>query len=534
MFLRFFNQLRTVTTAVAVFGVLACCSPRSVAGLYLTVGPSVIAVSRLDTGDGPVVASDKSARFAFKQPIEPGASRDLVICAEGSGTLSVHLFSAVKDKQPKSSASFRLLEGKSAKLHIGIPEGVGISFVDLSFKSNGSAQVTAFSVEPVFIGARFDPTSYVVSSKIAYNDGSLQKNVTLDYQLKSKASLIIELANDGSAIISGVNQNGFAKPVFIVTVRAGDKIAIPLDALQSSMSKDTSTVSVESEQGLSTVLIMDDSDAPRADLHAILAVDAPISGDYALYRWDLFPETLVFDFANYAIQDSYLKRIAFFAEKPGFRGRIASDDEIRSLHGWNAHDYSTATLVAFFSKVQDLNFGLNHDEATLLEVLLAHGIITKSSSGVLGEGNGAIISISRESTYGLRRMFIDHESSHALFFQDSEYRKLATTLWTSLEPEVRKFWMQHLGWRRYDINDEYLCINELQAYLVQQPVSAVSTYYEALLLKLAEVYPADKARLNADSVLVLASVLADAKVLDTYLQKKWGLSAGNFGRLQKL
>lgn len=543
MYLHFYRRFQAAITLAAIFSILAGCATQYVDGLVLVVEDSVIAVSRLDAGDGSVIVPNKRARFAFKQPIGSGQRRDLAVFAQGSGTLVVHLFSSAKEKQPVASASFYLIEGKKAELRMAIPDGADIALAELGMKEGGSATITAFSVVPTFIGARFGATSYVVSNRTTYISGTGSETTALTLVLPGgggfESSLIVKLAGDGTAKISISAQDGVLKPAFEATARAGVEVAIPLAALQSSTLQRPGRVTVESEIGLASVWLAPGGGAPGgaallADLHAILAATAPLDGDFALYRWDLIPETLVFDFADYTIQDSYLKRLAFFAEKPGFRGRIASDDEIAALHGWNAHDYSPETLAAFFSKAQDSAIKLNNDEVALLELLIAHGVLTRTASGVIGKGRGAIISVSRESTPGLRRMFMDHESSHALFFQDEEYRKLSASLWSSLGPEATRFWMQHLAWRRYDTRDEYLRINELQAYLVQQPVSSVKTYYEALLVRLADAHPADMARLESDAPYVLDSAVAGAVALDSYLRKRWGLSAGKFGRIRKL
>ena len=84
--------------------------------------------------------------------------------------------------------------------------------------------------------------------------------------------------------------------------------------------------------------LLDEKTAELADFGRILR-SPPSDRDFDLYRWDLLPTTLIFDFKDYAIQDKYLKRLAFFVEKLGFKGRLASDEEIAGLHGWNAHDY---------------------------------------------------------------------------------------------------------------------------------------------------------------------------------------------------
>jgi len=511
------------------------CATRYVEGLVLDIENALVAVSRLDSGDGSTIVPGERARFSFKGSIVSGKQQDFVVFVRGTGTLVVHLFESNKDKQPVASARFSLLEGKAAELHIAIPDGVSLALAELGLIDDGSATVTAFSVVPTFVGARFEATSYVVSSGTAYtiDSGFKIKSCSITLPDSSDSSLMFRLGADGSAIISILSQDSVPQSVFTATVRTGVDVAIPVVALQHSELQRPNRVSVTSEAGLTSVWLAAGAGAPFADLHAILAVTAPVFVDYALYRWDLFPETLVFDFADYAVQDRYLKRLAFFAEKPGFKGRIASDEEIESLHGWNSHDYSTGTLSAFFSQALTQNFILNQHELALLELLISYGILTRTSSGVISEGVGAVISLSRESTPGLRRMFMDHEASHALFFQDADYRKLSAIIWNSLGPEARRFWIQHFMWRRYDTQDEDLMINELQAYLVQQSVPSVSVYYEALLKRLADAYPAYRERLASESSYVLDSAVTGAHALDSYLSKRLGLSAGKFGRIKK-
>jgi hypothetical protein len=83
---------------------------------------------------------------------------------------------------------------------------------------------------------------------------------------------------------------------------------------------------------------------------------------YEVFRWENFPSLLIFDTADYAVQDRLLKRLAFFTEKTGFRGRLAPDDEIADLHGWNAHDYRAEDLAHFFQAARETNFPLLAEE----------------------------------------------------------------------------------------------------------------------------------------------------------------------------
>ena len=53
---------------------------------------------------------------------------------------------------------------------------------------------------------------------------------------------------------------------------------------------------------------------------------------YELYAWNVRPEILIFDFVDYKAQSDYLKRLAFFTEKPGYTGTIATWEELEDKH----------------------------------------------------------------------------------------------------------------------------------------------------------------------------------------------------------
>lgn len=287
-----------------------------------------------------------------------------------------------------------------------------------------------------------------------------------------------------------------------------------------------------SEAGILEASLVADEGPVPADLHALLSLPGG-KGDYDLYRWDLLPDTLVLDFADYGVQDRYLKRLAFFAEKPGFRGRLAQDGEIAHLHGWNAHDYPTWTLAAFYELARTEGFPLNPEERELYGLLRSSGILVEGALGQVLEGKGALISVARESAQSLRRLFMDHEASHALFFQDASYRALSQRLWDDQSPSVREFWLLHLAWRQYDIADAYLCVNELQAYLVQQKASDAGSYLaRSVFPRLKASFPDKAAWLDSVEAQVRAAADKDAAALDAYLRESLGLAAGAFGRLR--
>jgi hypothetical protein len=212
-------------------------------------------------------------------------------------------------------------------------------------------------------------------------------------------------------------------------------------------------------------------------LAAVLEEPAPPAASFHLYRWDRFPSVLIFDTADFATQNRMFSRLAFFLEKRGSRGRLLSNDELAGSHGWNAHDYGPQGLAAFFEKARREAFPLNLEERLLLDIVLRQGIVAVSR-GAYRPGVGALISISRSSSVYERRFLLLHESFHGIFFVSAEYRRFCFALWDSLLEDERGFFSALLALLGYDSADPALCVNEMQAYLMQQPVRLVPGYFE--------------------------------------------------------
>ncbi len=515
---------------VPLLFLLVACSPAYVDGVSLGLPDgSIVELSRSTTGDATEIVPGQPARFVLQKPLASGKANDLVLYTSGSGRLDVFLFDKARARVAFQHESFLIPAGVSTELHIPIADDSILGALELQLADSDGLRLTALALGDRVSGFITRDREYIIDSTTRVSGSGFPTWVELSIDSSSDASLLIRLHADGEARIGVKDATGQTQYRFLVNARAGSDLAVPLAAFGSA-----STLIVDSNALLEAVFIVPGHGAPFADLMAVLASPMPSDKDYALYRWDILPGTLVFDFVDYTVQDTYLKRLAFFAEKPGFRGRLASDEEIENLHGWNAHDYSTATLAAFFSLARKQGFRLNDKELSLLDTLVSYGLLVRGADGSLKEGSGAVISITRESTQALRRVFIDHEASHALYFQDAEYRKLSSRLWSGLGPEARRFWKQHLVWRRYDIRDEDLCINELQSYLVQQGVSATQAYYEALVPRLTEAYPERQADIEADAPFAIEAAIRDARIIDSYLRAHWGLSAGRMGRLRRL
>jgi hypothetical protein len=227
-----------------------------------------------------------------------------------------------------------------------------------------------------------------------------------------------------------------------------------------------------------------------ADPGAVLLYDPESwrQHQYELFSWSRFPRILIMDTASYAVQSRFFKRLAFFVEKRGYRGRMVSNEEFAGLHGFNAHDYRAEDLARFFQAARERLFALNPEEELLKRILLANGIIR--DEGIFSPGKGGIISISRSSYPILRSHLLTHECAHGLFFSLPEFREASFQAWDRLSEQEQEFWKLYFRWMGYDTDDPFLVVNEYQAYLFQQPRSGVRYYLAELTAsRLISSYP---------------------------------------------
>jgi hypothetical protein len=256
---------------------------------------------------------------------------------------------------------------------------------------------------------------------------------------------------------------------------------------------------------------------------------------YEIFRWERFPSILIMDTADYALQDRLFKRLCFFVEKKGFRGRIAAAREIAELHGWNAHDYRAEDLARFFDAAADIP--LFPEERELEQILLNEGIIRREG-GRVRAGEGALISVSRESAAYLRSLFMAHEGFHGLFFIDEDFRAFSRRRWAGFSPPARTFILSYFDYQGYDTEDEYLVVNEFMAHCLQQPVSQASRYFGETLASRLDASPRRRPALPekdeaSNSWPELGRVFrAEAEAFSAYVNRRWGLSAGRVRDVQ--
>lgn len=465
------------------------------------------------------------SEYFFSSEEIPGDT-DLALTLTGEADIRVTALYQVEDDKKATvdgpSAVFPGLGAVWRDLRLALEAGTPLAGLRLTVEGEGSVTLHYIGLRPRYIG-------YRAASDKAPELASAGVRLVMDASgAVAEVSFTQPVPKGGSLAATGRQEHPlvFGESTRFTLQALGRESAIPLAFLDTAV--------VRSSGGIEEVRYVPGNGAPLADLHSVLDAAWP-GGDYALYRWDALPGTLILDFKDYATQDRYLKRLAFFAEKPGFRGRIASDEEIAGLHGWNAHDYPTWTLRNFYTLAESSGFTLNQSEYRLLDLLVAYGILRRGEDGSLSEGAGAVISFTRESSAALRRLFADHEASHALFFQDQAYRDLTAALWNAQPKAALDFWLEHFQWRSYDTADDYLMVNEYQAYLVQQSVSATRWYVGGnVMARLSAVHPERASYHAATRAIVEDSSVSSAAELDSYLARVWGLGAGRLGRLESV
>lgn len=247
--------------------------------------------------------------------------------------------------------------------------------------------------------------------------------------------------------------------------------------------------------------------------------------DYEVFSWTRFPGVLIFDTADYDVQDDLFKRLAFFVEKPGYAGTIPEPEELEGKHGWNAHDYKADDLARFFDTAMKHGIPLTPGEEELKKLLLARGIVARGEGGYFG-GEGAVLSISRQSGDALRRQLITHECFHGVFFSVSGFREACAKAWSALTAIEREVWLLFFQTGTYDTSNQYLVINEFQAYLFQQPREKVGELQAIVVGRLRAKFPGKSAMLGRFMAEHPDSFLRSFDALDEALRRSGGPPGG--------
>ncbi len=441
----------------------------------------------------------------------------------------------------------------SLTIKYAIPLGaVSFSAIQVDYKKAPKSETAAVSIqlesmalEPLWFGFYYKDNIFSVTPFVSRSAGLISIDVPMQFQGSGLWKLDLgtaSLASPVSLRIGSTGLGGFALQAKTVpSLMAGSLPETPFPLV----------LGVQDRLLEGAAAVLSRYNLPPLPENPIPADPASILDyrqelwrhrDYEVFQWDRFPEILIFDTRSYEVQDRLFKRLAFYVEKAGFRGRLAQDGEIASLHGWNAHDYRSGDLADFFTTAEKTRFPLNREEQELRDILVARGIIKAGAEGsrtVYRAGEGAIISISRESAEYLRRLFMVHEAFHGLFFIDPDFQAFALERWTALDPVAKKFLVAYFRNRGYDTADAYLMKNELMAYCLQQGVAGAAQYFGKTLPERLAEYPQHLMSMPEKDVssgtwpALAALFTAEAKAFSDYVFKRWGLEAGRVWSITK-
>ena len=488
--------------------------------------------------------------YTLRKPLEAGRGSMVAVSVSSRREgLVIGLSLSSDPKKPGRERLFAAKEGRT-RFYLSLPETRTVKSLALRLVREGSgldpkdetvlAELEAVSVLPAFRGyERIRKDEYRISDGISIerqNPGSSLWSLERPFagfgreereagSSPGLPALTIRYAApvDASIVVDA------GRKIAARSASAGRKIVIPADVFPGAGLQASMTIAVpdavELEAAYIEILPADQASAVDPGI-LLLRPSLPEGEDFAWYRWDLLPDVLMFDFRTYAVQDAYLKRLAFFVEKKGFAGRLARDSEIASLHGWNAHDYKMDDVARFFTDAVKADFPLRAEELRLRDFLVEKGLLDKRGREYSG-GKGAIISISQESEPYLRHTFLTHESSHALFFADGAYRDFCVSMWNGMTKEEKWFWLLYFGWMNYNTSSSYLMANEMQAYLIQQlPRKAGEYFTKTLVERLLENHPELKEPLTIYMETFGAEFERKAAILDGWLKKAYGFGAG--------
>lgn len=434
------------------------------------------------------------------------------------------------------------------------------AFLPLAFFINSTVECRVLSVcaAPALIG--FDLMNTPEFYGFASNGGVVNfMNTSVDF---SGASLVFPVQNtkalDMPQIIIGLSQQEETKDKTARLTIGGEKLyvrnAYNVQQLQiptASLKAPFGVLELSENRECIQLLVMKSSELNDSKIDAedrkykAIKTDPGLILDYVqknwrderyeVYEWDRNPGILFFDIADYDIQNDFFRRLAYFVEKTGYRGKLWSNEVLKDKHGYNAHDYSSDSLADFFNKAVEENFKLNEEEEILKRILLVNGLLIPDGGDKVKSGGGGLVSISRQSDAFTRSKLMAHEAWHTLFFRDEDFRNFVAAVYYTFDPDSRQFLLDFFASQTglgYDLSDEYLVHNEFMAYIMQQKLSDVSEYFVG--------------RTNLYSVRVYTPELSEyirntnakgfedaAIVLNDYTYDTYGIKGGNVALINR-
>ena len=442
---------------------------------------------------------------------------------------------------------FSMALPKSEHFESFLPQGFFIS-------SSVACRILTACAAPALIG--FDCSKNPVFYGFASNGGVVNfQNTSVDF---SGATLVFPVQNAGGAympqIVVGLNSdeetkektarlNAGGEKLYVKNALNVSELIIPTASLKTpfanteiSENKDCILSLIMKSSNLYDVQDERQYRGIKTDPGLILAYNQKNWRDerYEVFEWDRNQNILFFDIADYDLQDNFFRRLAYYVEKTGYKGKLWSNEVLEGKHGYNAHDYSAESLASFFNKATQENFQLNEEEELLKHILIVNGLLIRDGN-LVKSGGGGLVSISRQSDAFTRSKLLAHEAWHTLFFRDEAFRNFTAAVYYTFDPDSRQFLLDFFASQTglgYDLNDEYLVHNEFMAYLMQQRLADISEYFVGRAnLYSVRVFTPDLARYVRETN---AKGFEDAAaILNDYTYDTYGIKGGVVGLINR-
>lgn len=231
---------------------------------------------------------------------------------------------------------------------------------------------------------------------------------------------------------------------------------------------------------------------PRLGKEAILASQAHHLKAYLL---DGLKNVVVLDFPNVRDQARVFGRVILFIEREGTpRTRVMPIAEVQDWLVQHSERFDTLTignnfraaeLARFFNTARLQKEPLTNEEKLFYEWLVEMGLLaTLEGEVVAARTEAMVITIPQASTVEgctfctilptHRHAILEHELAHARFSTDSTYQAFVLHFWSHRMSEpMRNQFTHFLRVRGYDAANQELLANEMQAFLMHTPHTAM-------------------------------------------------------------
>ena len=213
----------------------------------------------------------------------------------------------------------------------------------------------------------------------------------------------------------------------------------------------------------------------RIELATEEEISSHVATSLTVFRFADNPRILVLDFPSLHEQGKMLNRVAAFVEKAGMpRGRVLTDSELdAAVHAngdtvetfYLGHDYAASALARFFEQADSQEIALSPQEEKLRALLREEGWLTADvTAGLISL---PAVGSDPRITASVRGAILRHELSHGEFFSNPAYAQYVHDFWlTYLTEQERAGVRAFLAREEYDVGEEELMYNEMQAYLM--------------------------------------------------------------------